>query len=74
MIIDRLDNPTLSFTVLGSHTCSFVLDLPDYSSIDIMYDRLNYAITYCSTIDGDGNMNEAPVTTDFQSDSTLDEH
>jgi hypothetical protein len=22
-----------------------------------MYDRLNYAITHCSTIDGDGNMN-----------------
>jgi E3 ubiquitin-protein ligase HERC2 len=44
-------------TILGSHTCSFVLDLPDYSSIDIMYDRLNYAITYCSSIDGDGGMN-----------------
>ncbi|CAF0759432.1 unnamed protein product [Adineta steineri] len=44
-----------------SHTCSFVLDLPEYSSTDVMYDRLNYAITYCSSIDGDGNMNEMPM-------------
>ncbi|CAF3887263.1 unnamed protein product [Adineta steineri] len=49
-----------------AHTCSFALDLPSYSSIDIMYDRLNYAITYCSSIDGDGNLNEAAVLTDFQ--------
>jgi hypothetical protein len=38
-----------------------------------MYDRLNYAITYCSSIDGDGNMNETPVPTDFDSDWTEDE-
>ena len=38
-----------------------------------MYERLNYAITYCSSIDGDGNMNEAPITTDFDSDLTGDE-
>jgi hypothetical protein len=29
-----------------------------------MYERLNYAITYCSSIDGDGMMNEAPDTMD----------
>ena len=53
--------------LLGAHTCTFVLDLPEYSSMDIMYDRLNYAITYCSSIDGDGNMNEAPVSTNSES-------
>ncbi|CAF1134425.1 unnamed protein product [Adineta steineri] len=47
-----------------AHTCSFTLDLPDYSSVDIMYDRLNYAITNCSSIDGDGNMNGMPVILD----------
>ncbi|CAF2660678.1 unnamed protein product [Rotaria sp. Silwood2] len=37
-----------------SHTCTFALDLPEYSTTDIMYQRLNYAITNCSSIDGDG--------------------
>jgi HECT-domain (ubiquitin-transferase) len=40
--------------LLGSHTCSFALDLPAYTTTEIMYERLNYAITYCSSIDGDG--------------------
>jgi hypothetical protein len=43
--------------ILVSRTCTFTLDLPEYSTVEIMYDRLNYAITHCSTIDGDGNMN-----------------
>ncbi|CAF0824617.1 unnamed protein product [Adineta steineri] len=51
-----------------SHTCSFALDLPEYSSTDVMYDRLNYAITYCSSIDGDGNMNEMPDPASFTND------
>ncbi|CAM4811668.1 unnamed protein product [Rotaria magnacalcarata] len=37
-----------------SHTCSFVLHLPSYSTVEIMYERLNYAITHCSSIDTDG--------------------
>ncbi|CAF3541029.1 unnamed protein product [Rotaria sordida] len=37
-----------------SHTCSFALHLPSYSTIEIMYERLNYAITHCSSIDADG--------------------
>jgi hypothetical protein len=40
-------------------TCFFTIDLPEYSTTEIMYERLNYAITNCSSIDGDGNMNEA---------------
>ncbi|CAF3719514.1 unnamed protein product [Rotaria sp. Silwood1] len=40
-----------------SHTCSFGLDLPPYSTKEITYERLNYAITYCSSIDNDWNMN-----------------
>ncbi|CAF4954046.1 unnamed protein product, partial [Rotaria socialis] len=37
-----------------SHTCSFVLHLPSYSTVEVMYERLNYAITHCSSIDTDG--------------------
>ncbi|CAF3356499.1 unnamed protein product [Rotaria socialis] len=40
-----------------SYTCSFTLQLPAYSTKEIMYERLNYAITYCSSIDTDRRMN-----------------
>jgi hypothetical protein len=36
-----------------SHTCFFSLELPRYSTIDVMRDRLRYAITHCLAIDGD---------------------
>ena len=48
------------FTCIGSHTCFFTIDLPTYSTKEIMYERLNYAITCCSSIDGDGTVNDAP--------------
>jgi hypothetical protein len=43
--------------LLGSYTCAFTLQLPAYSTKEIMYERLNYAITYCSGIDTDTDMN-----------------
>lgn len=45
---------------LGSHTCFFTIDLPEYSTEEVMHERLIYAITCCSSIDGDGMMNEGP--------------
>ncbi|CAF4467080.1 unnamed protein product [Rotaria socialis] len=45
-------------TLPRSHTCFFTIDLPAYSTTDIMYERLNYAISSCSSIDGDGTVNE----------------
>ncbi len=36
-----------------AHTCFFSLELPRYSSIDIMRDKLRYAIFNCQAIDGD---------------------
>jgi hypothetical protein len=36
-----------------SHTCFFSLELPQYSSLDIMKERLRYAIFNCTAIDGD---------------------
>jgi hypothetical protein len=47
---------------LGSHTCYFILDLPAYSTAEIMYERLNYAITSCPSIDGDGIEINGPNT------------
>jgi hypothetical protein len=42
---------------LESYTCIFTLQLPEYSNKEIMYERVNYAITYCSSIDIDRLMN-----------------
>lgn len=36
-----------------AHTCFFALELPRYSSKEIIRDRLLYAIRNCSSIDGD---------------------
>jgi len=36
-----------------AHTCFFSLELPRYSSYDIMKDKLRYAIYNCQAIDGD---------------------
>ena len=51
----------LYFCFLEAHTCSFVLDLPAYTTAEIMYERLSYAITYCCSTDGDEIMNGQPT-------------
>ena len=40
----------------SSHTCGFALELPAYSSLDIMVERVLYAINHCSEVDADGGM------------------
>jgi E3 ubiquitin-protein ligase HERC2 len=42
-----------------SHTCFFQLDLPAYSTKQIMHDKLVYAITHCQAIDLDRVATEA---------------
>lgn len=37
----------------ASHTCFFTLDLPTYSSVEIMSKRIRYAIYNCQEVDGD---------------------
>ncbi|CAF5037282.1 unnamed protein product [Rotaria sp. Silwood1] len=51
--ISHDDNHQIDQMLPRAHTCFFTLDLPEYSTTDIMYERLNYAITNCSSIDGD---------------------
>ena len=36
-----------------AHTCFFSLELPSYSSLEIMKNKLRYAIYNCQAIDGD---------------------
>ena len=56
---------SLSRFFLGAHTCDFSIDLPVYLSACVMYERLNYTITYCSSIDGDGTVNDMPDIDQF---------
>lgn len=36
-----------------SHTCFFSIELPRYSTVDVLHQRLQYAITHCISIDAD---------------------
>lgn len=36
-----------------AHTCFFSIDIPPYSSAEVMSERLLYAITHCQAIDAD---------------------
>jgi len=40
-----------------SHTCFFSLDLPKYSSLEVMHQKMLYAITHCVAIDADDTSN-----------------
>ena len=42
-----------------SHTCFFTIDIPKYSSADILYNKLIYAIRFCGEIDNDFNATQA---------------
>jgi hypothetical protein len=37
-----------------AHTCFFSIELPRYSSYEILRDKLRYAFTNCQAIDTDG--------------------
>eukprot|EP00471_Norrisiella_sphaerica_P000773 CAMPEP_0184486476 /NCGR_PEP_ID=MMETSP0113_2-20130426/7955_1 /TAXON_ID=91329 /ORGANISM="Norrisiella sphaerica, Strain BC52" /LENGTH=4298 /DNA_ID=CAMNT_0026868373 /DNA_START=23 /DNA_END=12919 /DNA_ORIENTATION=- len=43
----------------SAHTCFFTLELPEYSSLEIMYSKVLYAITHCTAVDGDATFNAA---------------
>jgi E3 ubiquitin-protein ligase HERC2 len=36
-----------------SHTCFFQLELPEYSTAEVMYEKFSIAISMCTSIDGD---------------------
>ncbi|KAA6382590.1 MAG: hypothetical protein EZS28_021884, partial [Streblomastix strix] len=66
-------------TLPASHTCAQSLELPQYSSADIMLERIVYAITNCVSIDTDfnvsGNFQDDNIEDDEESEGfSLDEH
>jgi len=42
-----------------SHTCFFGLDIPLYTSADVLEKKLAYAIENCSSIDADASLQQA---------------
>ena len=40
-----------------THTCFFTIDLPNYTTEEILKKRLTTAMEFCGEIDGDGNPN-----------------
>ena len=57
MTIFALTVTSMTLFVLESHASFFTIELPPYSSKEVMYERLNYAISSCSSIDSDGLFN-----------------
>merc|ERR1712176_665803 len=57
------------------HTCFFTLDLPMYTSKQICYDKLLYAITHCIAIDADETTvaRQAAEGGDWQEDEDEDD-
>jgi E3 ubiquitin-protein ligase HERC2 len=51
------NHPDISLPL--SHTCFFTIDIPPYSSYDILYNKILYAIRFCGEIDNDNNANQA---------------
>jgi len=48
-----------------SHTCFFSLELPKYSSVDVMTDRMVYAMMTSNEIDGDGMQSHGVIQMDI---------
>ena len=40
-----------------THTCFFTIDLPNYTTEEILKKRLTTAFEFCGEIDGDGSPN-----------------
>jgi len=46
----------------ASHTCFFQLDLPRYTSLDVMHKKVLFAITHCVSTDGDSSYNPGDIS------------
>ena len=56
--VEMLHHSNPDVALPQSHTCFFSLEIPKYSSYEILHDKLKYAITHCQAIDTDGNARE----------------
>jgi hypothetical protein len=57
--IARLATSKPDSSLPQSHTCFFDLEVPEYSSYEILRSKLLYAITFCVAMDSDFNVRNA---------------
>eukprot|EP00455_Lapot_gusevi_P053294 TRINITY_DN828_c0_g1_i5.p1 TRINITY_DN828_c0_g1~~TRINITY_DN828_c0_g1_i5.p1 ORF type:complete len:366 (+),score=177.15 TRINITY_DN828_c0_g1_i5:90-1100(+) len=51
-----------------THTCFFSIEMPRYSTLDIMTERVTFAMVNCTAIDGDGASTHDTIDMNMQSD------
>lgn len=59
-----------------SHTCFFTVDIPEYTTLEAMTDRMRYAIENCTAIDtdgGGGNFDMPPGEGGSESEDEVDD-
>eukprot|EP01119_Soliformovum_irregulare_P017292 TRINITY_DN5115_c0_g1_i2.p1 TRINITY_DN5115_c0_g1~~TRINITY_DN5115_c0_g1_i2.p1 ORF type:complete len:2108 (+),score=625.85 TRINITY_DN5115_c0_g1_i2:350-6673(+) len=59
--LSKMSTETPDKTLPTSHTCFFELELPAYSSYEVMREKLIYAISECEAIDTDFNPSNADI-------------
>jgi len=57
-----------------AHTCFFTIDLPEYSSLETMTNKVRYAIENCTAIDTDGGTGDFDVENDEESSDEDEEY
>jgi len=55
-----------------AHTCFFSLELPAYSSLEVMTERFTYAVVNCNAIDADNARVHEMVTAEMAADDDTD--
>eukprot|EP00455_Lapot_gusevi_P019599 TRINITY_DN2092_c0_g3_i1.p1 TRINITY_DN2092_c0_g3~~TRINITY_DN2092_c0_g3_i1.p1 ORF type:complete len:1184 (-),score=414.41 TRINITY_DN2092_c0_g3_i1:81-3632(-) len=56
-----------------AHTCFFSVELPRYSNLDIMTERVTFAMTNCTEIDGDGMQGHGDINMQLDRDDEGDD-
>jgi len=71
--ISVLNRPQPDNSMPIAHTCFFAIDLPKFTSVDITYKRLLWAITHCEAIDADHSNAATDVFRNDDSDDDDDD-
>jgi len=54
-----------------THTCFFSIELPAYTTLDVMTERVIFAMVNCTAIDGDGNNDQGTVDVNVDDDDSF---
>lgn len=51
-----------------AHTCFFTLDLPKYTTLEVMHEKILFAITHCVAVDGDSSLNSGVTSMEIENE------